>query len=139
MEQPLVSLSHQLNCHYHRQINIHVHLLCKLHTTYLCQAYVPIQHVPPLALAIFGFVYGHLSCLSSLLLGGEDYFVLDGIRVVFPPGVFSQTVTLNTITDVPAEGNEDLDAVLGVTDTRVGIFEPTANVIITEESRKTAL
>ena len=69
------------------------------------------------------------------MLGGEDYDVLDGVQVVFPPGVFSQTVTLNTLPEVPVEGDEDIQAVLTPVDNRVDVFEPIADVTIVEDGR----
>ena len=54
--------------------------------------------------------------------------------MVFNPGVFTQTVTLSTLTDVAVEGNEYLVAVLSTTDSRIDIFAREANVTITEES-----
>ena len=74
---------------------------------------------------------------SLSTLAGDDYTQLDGVQVTFDPGVFTQTVTLNTLTDVPAEGNEDLTASLTVSDTRVTVFNPQATVTITEDCRKT--
>ena len=74
---------------------------------------------------------------DSLLpnLAGDDYTQLDGVEVTFDPGEFTQTVTLNTLTDVPAEGNEDLTATLTVTDTRVTVSDSVATVTITESGR----
>ena len=66
---------------------------------------------------------------------GDDYTQLDGVEVTFDPGVFTQTVTLNTLTDVPAEGNENLTASLTVSDTRVTVSDSVASVTITESGR----
>jgi hypothetical protein len=63
---------------------------------------------------------------------GEDYVRLDGVEVTFLPGEFTQRVTLNTLTGVPAEGDEDLAATLTAVDARVDVTQPEASIIITE-------
>ena len=55
--------------------------------------------------------------------------------MTFPPGVFTQTITLDTVPDVPVEGNEDLQVLLSTVDARVGVFQNEAVVIITEDGK----
>ena len=64
---------------------------------------------------------------------GEDYVRLDGVSVTFLPGEFTQRVSLNTLADLPAEGDEDLFATLSAVDARVDVTEPEATIIITED------
>ncbi|CAI8024988.1 FRAS1-related extracellular matrix protein 2, partial [Geodia barretti] len=64
---------------------------------------------------------------------GEDYVRLDGVEVTFLPGEFTQTVTLNTMADLPAEGDEDLVATLSAVDARVDVTQPNATVVITDD------
>ena len=67
---------------------------------------------------------------------GDDYVPLDGVEVTFPPGVFTQTITLDTVPDVPVEGTENVGVVIEVIDEGVNVFEPSADVLITEEGTK---
>ena len=67
---------------------------------------------------------------------GDDYVPLDGVEVTFPPGVFTQTITLDTVPDVPVEGTENVGVVIDVVDEGVNVFEPSADVLITEEGTK---
>ena len=53
--------------------------------------------------------------------------------MTFLPGEFTQTVTLNTVADLPAEGDEDLVATLSAVDAGVDVTQPEASVIITED------
>ena len=67
-----------------------------------------------------------------------DYVELTEVSVIFSPGVSSQTVTLTTLSDLPAEGDEDLRARLTVSSnnidsSRVDIVVPEAQVTIAEE------
>ena len=55
------------------------------------------------------------------------------MSVVFNPGVFTQMVTLTTLSDTPIEGDQYLFAVLSTTDSRVNLSPAVANVTITEE------
>ena len=77
------------------------------------------------------------SALSSIfkffLSAGEDYFRLDMTQVVFRPGEFTKTVTLHTITNITAEGDEGLTATVTAADSRVAVTEPVATIIITED------
>ena len=53
--------------------------------------------------------------------------------MVFQPGVFTQTLTLNTITELASEGDEQLRATLTAVTIGVGIIADTATVTITED------
>ena len=53
--------------------------------------------------------------------------------MVFQPGVFTQTLTLNTITELASEGDEQLRATLTAATSGVGITADTATVTITED------
>ena len=70
---------------------------------------------------------------TTFFAAGEDYVRLDGVGVTFLPGEFTQRVTLNTLADLPAEGDEDLVATLSAVDARVDVTQPEASVIITED------
>ena len=72
--------------------------------------------------------------LCLLSAGGVDYVELIEVSVIFSPGVSSQTVNLTTLSDLPAEGDEDLRARLQTSDSSVVIVVPEANITITEES-----
>jgi hypothetical protein len=74
-----------------------------------------------------------LYTFTTFFAAGEDYVRLDGVSVTFLPGVFTQRVTLNTLADLPAEGDEDLFATLSAVDARVDVTEPEATIIITED------
>ena len=70
-----------------------------------------------------------------MYLGGDDYDEITDQRVVFNPGVSSQTVTLTTLSDAVTEGDEDLTAGIAVAaGSGIGVFAPEATVIITESS-----
>ena len=62
-----------------------------------------------------------------------SYIRLDGVEVTFGPRVFIQTVPVNTISDVPAEGNEELQVFLSSVTSGVDVTANTALVTITEE------
>ena len=53
--------------------------------------------------------------------------------MTFAPGVFTRRISLASLTDVPAEGNEDLTATLSAADPRVDVTSPEASVTITED------
>ena len=68
-----------------------------------------------------------------MYLGGNDYNEITNERVVFNPGVSTQTVTLTTLSDGVTEGNETLTAGIAVAaDSGIGVFAPEATVTITE-------
>ena len=68
-----------------------------------------------------------------LYLAGVDYNEITNERVVFNPGVSTQTVTLTTLSDALSEGDEDLTATITVAaDSGIGVFAPEASVTITE-------
>ena len=68
-----------------------------------------------------------------MYLAGDDYNEIVNQRVVFNPGVSSQTVTLTTLSDAETEGDEDLTARIAVgADSGIGVFAPEATVTITE-------
>ena len=52
--------------------------------------------------------------------------------VVFAPGVSTQTVTLTTLTDPVAEGDETLSATITTAQSGVDITVPQANITIVE-------
>lgn len=61
-----------------------------------------------------------------------DYEELTEVPVVFPPGVSAQTVTLTTIVDAVAEGDETLTANITTTQSRVDIVNaPQTSVTVT--------
>ena len=68
-----------------------------------------------------------------MYLAGDDYNEITDQRVVFIPGVSSQTVTLTTLPDAETEGDEDLTATI-MSDKGIGIFTPEVSVTITESS-----
>ena len=59
-----------------------------------------------------------------------DYVQLDGVQVIFTPGEFTKTVTLETEEDKVAEGDENLTATVSAVDSRVTVFEPVAAITI---------
>ena len=59
------------------------------------------------------------------------------MEVTFDPGVFVQTVTVNTINDVPAEENEDFQALLTAITSGVDVTAGTALVTISDEGTYT--
>ena len=63
-----------------------------------------------------------------------DYEELTAVPVVFSPGVTTQTVTLTTLTDAVAEGDETLTATITTTQSGVGIIVSLANITIKEET-----
>ena len=68
-----------------------------------------------------------------MYLAGDDYNEITNQRVVFNPGVSTQTVTLTTLSDAETEGDEDLTAGIAVpADSGIGVFAPEATVTITE-------
>ena len=68
-----------------------------------------------------------------MYLAGDDYNAITNERVVFNPGVSTQTVTLTTLTDGVTEGNETLTAGIAVpADSGIGVFAPEATVTIAE-------
>ena len=70
-----------------------------------------------------------------MYLAGDDYNEITDQRVVFNPGVTTQTVTLTTLSDAETEGDEDLTAGIAVAaDSGIGVFAPEATVTITESS-----
>ena len=66
-------------------------------------------------------------------LAGIDYVPLSDVQVVFLPGEFTQAITLFTISDGIVEEDKHLLANLTADDSRVTVFAPVANVIITED------
>ena len=74
-----------------------------------------------------------LLCYALHLAADVDYIRLDGVEVTFGPRVFIQTVPVRTISDVPAEGNEDLQVFLSSVTSGVDVTATTALVTITEE------
>lgn len=70
-----------------------------------------------------------------LFPAGDDYNILNGVRVIFPPGVFQQQITLTTLSDMLVEGNENLTARLTPVDPRVTVSQSTADIIIREDSQ----
>ena len=70
---------------------------------------------------------------NLLAVKDNDYNPLNNVRIVFEPAVFRQTIELFTVSDGVFEGDEDLYASLSVSDTRVDVFDPIANVTITED------
>ena len=68
-----------------------------------------------------------------MFIADVDYGRLDGVEVTFDPGVFIQTVTVNTINDVPAEENEDFQALLTAITSGVDVTAGTALVTISDE------
>ena len=68
-----------------------------------------------------------------MYLAGDDYNEITNVRVVFNPGVSTQTVTLTTLSDALSEGDEDLNATI-TADSGIGVFAPEASVTITESS-----
>ena len=71
--------------------------------------------------------------LSNLSPGGVDYEPLNGVEVTFNPGVFTQTVSAVTLTDIPAEENEMFFVDITGTEPVVTVFNPRASVTISEE------
>ena len=74
-----------------------------------------------------------------MFIADVDYGRLDGVEVTFDPGVFVQRVPVNTIADVPAEGNEDLQAFLSAVTSGVDVTTGTALVTITEDGTYTVI
>ena len=67
---------------------------------------------------------------------GEDYEpLIDGARVTFQPGEFSKTITVNTLTDIPAEGDEVFNGGLFTSTDGVDVFNPQAQVTIREDGK----
>ena len=70
-----------------------------------------------------------------MYLAGDDYNEITNQRVVFNPGVSSQSVTLTILSDAETEGDEDLTAGIAVAaDSGIAVFAPEATVTITESS-----
>ena len=65
----------------------------------------------------------------------DDYTALNRQEVTFSPGEFTRSVPIATLSDLPAEGNEDFFATLSAIDSRVSVTEPEATVIITEDGK----
>ena len=61
-----------------------------------------------------------------------DYIQLDELQVTFNPGEFIQRIPVSTVPDTPAEGDETFFANLSPVNPAVGVFEPEATIIITE-------
>ena len=59
-----------------------------------------------------------------------DYEELTDVPVVFAPGVSTQTVTLTTLSDLVAEGDETLTATITTTQTGVGITVSQTSITI---------
>ena len=59
-----------------------------------------------------------------------DFEELTDVPVVFAPGVSTQTVTLTTLTDAVAEGDEIFIVTIATTQAGVDITAPQANVTI---------
>ena len=59
----------------------------------------------------------------TLYLAGNDYNEITNERVVFNPGVSTQTVTLTTLSDALSEGDEDLTATI-IADSGIVVFAP---------------
>ena len=68
-----------------------------------------------------------------LYLAGDDYNNITNTRLVFNPGVSTQTVTLTTFSDVLSEGDENLTAII-TADSGVSVFAHEASVTITSMS-----
>jgi hypothetical protein len=69
---------------------------------------------------------------------GEGYEPLvNGVQVIFNPGQFTKSVTVNTITDVSVEGTEMFNAQLIPITAGVGVFDSEAMVFLSEEGIKT--
>ena len=76
--------------------------------------------------------------IFSLSSGGMDYTELINVPVIFSPGATTQSVTLTTLSDMPAEGVETLGVTLTVSDnnidpSRIEIVVSQATVTITED------
>ena len=91
-------------------------------------------------LQVHAFMSIYIYCNVILLFtAGDDYVPLDGVEVTFLPGEFTQTVTFETVTDVPIEGTENVGAEIDVIDEGVTVFERNADIVITEESIDTKI
>ena len=56
--------------------------------------------------------------------------------MTFAPGEFTKTVSLETVDDGIAEGDENLNATVSPIDSRVTVFEPMAMITITEDGTR---
>ena len=77
----------------------------------------------------------HVTLHVDLLLyvASEDYNEITNQRVVFNPGVSTQTVTLTTLPDAQTEGDEDLTVTI-TAESGIDVYYPEATVTITEFS-----
>ena len=67
----------------------------------------------------------------------EDYLpLIDGVRVIFNPGEFKKTVTVDTVNDGIAEGTEMFTGTFSPNTAGVGVFNPQAAVFISEDGMK---
>ena len=75
-----------------------------------------------------------ITCKYCCFTAGEDYTpLIDGELVVFAPGEFTKTVTVDTLSDITAEGTEIFNGNFFVITDDVEICNPQAMVFITEE------
>lgn len=73
----------------------------------------------------------HILHLAS---AGADYIGLVNENVTFIPGDFAQTISVDTLPDISAEGNEVFQAFLSAVTSDVDITSTTSLVTITEDS-----